>query len=96
MGCDLGRVTHAQCFYGTLNHFDHAVCNIVLHAQDPQCRATLPRRTKSRQYNIITDLFIQGRAIHHHHIDTTGFGDQRHNRAIACRQCAIDDFGCLG
>ena len=96
MGGELCRITDLQGFGSALDHADHRIGDILLHTQHAQGRTALPRRTECREHDIITDLFAQSRAVHQHHIDAAGFGNQRHNRALPSRQRAVDQLCGLG
>ena len=95
----IARVTDFQFGRGARDHPDHAVCDIFLHAEEPQGRAALPGRAESRGDDIIGDLFGKRGRIDNHRIDAAGLGDQRHDGTVFGRERAIDvpgDFGRAG
>ena len=92
----IARITNPQFHRRTLDHGDHLVGNIVLHAQQSQRRAALTCRPERRHHHIICHLLGQGGRIHDHRIDPACFRNQRHNRAILCRKCAVDPPRRLG
>ncbi len=53
---DLARVPDHERARGALDHLQHAVGDILLHAQEPQRRAALPGGAERRGDDIVGDL----------------------------------------
>ena len=68
-GADIGRkprwVTHRQLGQGTKQHGQHAIRRIVLQAQHPQGRASLPGAIECRDQHVRHHLLRQCRAVGH-------------------------------
>ena len=86
----IARITEVEFARGPDDHIEHAISHVLLHAQQPQCRAALAGRTECRNDHIIRDLLGQRRRIDDHGVDAAGLGDQWHYRPILGRQCAVD------
>ena len=81
----IARISKAEFARGTDDHIEHAIGDVLLHAQQPQCRAALAGRAECRRDHVIRDLFGQCRRIDDHGVNAPGFGDQWRNRPILGR-----------
>ncbi|VVN46094.1 hypothetical protein PS664_05840 [Pseudomonas fluorescens] len=76
------RVAEAAFSHGALEHFDDAVCRILLQAQYTQGRATLAGAVEGRRDYVDNHLLGQRRGVHDHRVLAAGFGDQRDRTAL--------------
>ena len=91
MGRRIARIAQRQFPRRAGDHLDHAVGDVILHAEEPQRRAALPGRPERRRDDIVGDLLRQRGGIDDHGIDAAGFGNQRHDRTVLGGQRPVDD-----
>ena len=60
----------------TLDHRDHLVGDVGLHAEEPQRRAALARRAERRGHDVVGHLLGQRGRVDHHRIDAARLRDQ--------------------
>src|SRR3546814_4450232 len=66
--------------HGTVQHFQDAVGDVLLHIQDPQRRAALAGALEGRGDDVADRLLGQGRGVDDHGVEAAGLGDQRRVR----------------
>ncbi len=84
MGCGIAGIAELQLARGAGNHLDHAVGDVVLHEQQPQCRAALAGGAKRRGHDVVGG------------VDAAGFRNQRHDRSVLGGKRPVDCASDLG
>ena len=92
----VGRITRLEFLGRTLQHFNDAIGDALVHTQEAQCRAALPGRAERAHHHRVDDLLGQCAGVDQHGVDAASLSDQRNNRAVLHGQRTLDDFGHLG
>ncbi|MNU99998.1 hypothetical protein D3C71_901530 [compost metagenome] len=85
--------------HGTLEHTDHPLGDVVLHAQHPQGGAALTGAVERRGDDVHHHLFGESGGVDDHGVLAAGLGDERNGAALgveATGQVAGDDTRHLG
>ena len=96
MGRGIGGIAELQLVRRARDHLDHAVGDVLLHAEQPQRRAALPGGAERRHDDVVGDLLRQRGGVDDHRIDAAGLRDQRHNRLVLAGEHAVDGARHLG
>ena len=96
MGRRIARIAERKLARRAGDHLDHAVGDVLLHAQQPQRRAALAGGAERRGDHVVGDLLGQRGGIDDHGVDAAGLGDQRHDRAVLGGERAVDGAADLG
>ena len=78
VGGERARVADAQLAHCSLEHAQHAVGHVFLHAEQTQRRAALAGAVEGRAEDVGHGLFGQRRAVDEQRVLPAGLGDQRH------------------
>ena len=79
-----------------MQHVDDVVGDILLYIQHPQRTAALGGALEGGGNHVVHHLFRQGCAVHQHHVQPAGLGDEWHDGALALCQGLVDRTGSLG
>ena len=90
VGREFGRIADDEFVHGAHDHFQNRIGDLLLQEQQPQRRAALTRAHESGTHHIVDHLLRQSGRIDQHGVQAAGLGDQRHDRAAARGQAAID------
>ena len=93
VGGDFQRIAEVELARRTFDHLQHAVGNVFLQIEDAQRRAALAGRAEGGEHHVVGDLFGKRRRIDDHRVQTAGFGNQRHDRAVLGSKRPVDRLG---
>ena len=96
MGRRIARIAELEFARGARDHLDHAVGDVLLHAQQPQRRAALAGGAEGRRDHVVGHLLGQRGGVDDHRVDAAGLGDQRHDRRVLAGEHAVDRARDLG
>ncbi len=89
----VARIAQRQLARRAGDHVEHAVGNILLHAEQTQRRAALTGGAEGRGDDVVGHLLGQRGGVDDHGVDAAGLSDQRRDRPLPGGERAVDEAG---